>query len=71
MKIKHRFFGAYLAAGHIPREILSISLHYYIKEDGVITGHVVSRNYKIPPSPAGGLEIPLLLTFSVEQQKNS
>ena len=31
-----------------------------------ISGYLVSNNYKPSPIPAGGLEVPLLLTFSVK-----
>ena len=68
IKIKHRYFDAYLTVGHIPREIYR-HCFYYNKEGGVITGHVVSTNFKISPIPAGGLEIPPLLAFSAEQLK--
>ena len=33
-------------------------------EGGVITGTVVSTNASISPIPAGGLEVPLMLTFA-------
>ena len=68
IKIKHRYFDAYLAAGYVPREI-SRHCFYYIKEGGVIPWHVVSTNYKVSSIPAGGLEIPLLLTFSEEEKR--
>ena len=68
IKIKHRHFDAYLTVGHIPREI-SRHCFYYIKEGGVIAGHVVSTNYKVSLILAGGLEILLLSTFSVEQKR--
>ena len=32
---------------------------------------MVSTNYKVSTISAGGLEIPLLLTFSVDRKKNS
>ena len=35
-------------------------------EDGNITGHLISTTCKVSPIPAGGLEVPLLLTFSVK-----
>ena len=50
-----------MTVDHIPREI-SRHCFYYIKEGGVITGHV-------SPIPADDLEISLLLTFSVEQKR--
>ena len=54
-----------MTVGHIPREIFRNCI-YYVKEGGVITGHVVLTNYNVSPVSAGGLEIPLLLSFSVE-----
>ena len=45
----------------MPREI-SHHCFCYIKNGGVITGHVVSTNYKVSPIPAG-------VTFSVEQKR--
>ena len=68
IKLKYHYFDAYLTVGHIPRK-RSRQCFYYIKEGGVITGHVVSTNYKVSPILAGGLEIPLSLTFSVDQKK--
>ena len=34
-----------------------------------ISGYLVSNNYKPSPIPAGGLEVPLLLTFSVKNEE--
>ena len=68
IKIKHRYFDTYLPVDHIPGEV-SRYCFYYIKEGGVITGHVVSTNHKVSPIPAVVLEIPVLLTFSVEQKR--
>ena len=58
IKIKHRYFDAYLTIDHIPREILR-HCFYYAKESGEIAGHVISTNYKVSPISAGGLEISL------------
>ena len=68
IKIKHRYFDAYLTVGQIPGEI-SRHCFFYIKENGVMTVHVVSKSSKVSPISAGGLEIPLLLTFSVKQKR--
>ena len=55
--------------GHIPREI-SRHVHFFIKtEGGKVNGHVKSLTYRSSPIPAGGLEIPLQLTFSCNQEK--
>ena len=49
--------------GHIPREI-SRHVYFFLKEEnGSIDGTVKSIQYKPSPIPAGGLEIPLTLTF--------
>lgn len=49
--------------GHIPREI-SRHVYFFLKEEnGSIDGSVKSIQYKPSPIPAGGLEIPLTLTF--------
>lgn len=49
--------------GHIPREI-SRHTYFFLKEEGgTIDGIVQSVQYRPSPIPAGGLEIPLLLTF--------
>ena len=37
-----------------------------MEEDGNITGHLISTTCKVSPISAGGLEVPLLLTFSVK-----
>ena len=40
-----------------------------MKKGGEISGYLVSTNYKPSPIPAGGLEVPLLLTFSVKNEQ--
>ena len=40
-----------------------------MKEESEISGYLVSTNYKPSPIPAGGLEIPLLLTLSVKNEQ--
>ena len=37
-----------------------------MKEGSNVTGHLISRTYKVSPIPTGGLEESLLLTFSVK-----
>ena len=68
IKIKHKFFDTWLTVGHIPREI-SRHCYFFLKEGGNITGHLICTNYKVSPIPAGGLEVPLLLTFSVKSER--
>ena len=67
IKIKNRFFDNWITVGHIPREISRHS--YFMKEEGEISGHLVSTNYKPSPIPAGGLEVPLLLTLYVKNEQ--
>ena len=67
IKIKHQFLDTWLIVGHTPREI---SLHcYFFMAEGDITGHMTSTIYKVSPTPAGGLEVLLLLTFSVKSER--
>ena len=68
IKIKHMLFDTWLTVGHIPREI-SRHCYFFLKEGGNITGHLICTNYKVSPIPAGGLEVPLLLTFSVKSER--
>ena len=52
----------------MPREITRHCFHY-ITGDGILTGNVLSTNYKVSPIPAGDLEISLFLRLSVEQKR--
>ena len=49
--------------GHIPREISRHVFFFLKKENGRVEGTVHSTKYRPSPIPAGGLEIPLMLTF--------
>ena len=49
--------------GHIPREISRHVFFFLKEENGRIKGTVHSTKYQPSPIPAGGLEIPLKLTF--------
>ena len=40
-----------------------------MKEGGNITGRLISTTYKVSPVPTGGLEVLLLLTFSVKSER--
>ena len=40
-----------------------------MEEGGNITGQLISTTYKVSPIHAGGLEVPLLLTFSVKSER--
>ena len=62
------FFDNWITVGHIPRAILR-HCYFFIKEGGEISGYLVSTNYKPSPIPEGRLEVPLLLTFSVKNEK--
>ena len=68
IKVKNNFFDNWMTVGHIPREI-SRHCFYFIQEGGSISGQLLSTNYKVSPIPAGGLEVPLLLTFSVIEDR--
>ena len=68
IKIKYRFFDNWITVRHIPREI-SRHCYFFMKEGGEISGYLVSTNYKPSPISAGGLEVLLLLTFSVKNEK--
>ena len=50
--------------GHIPREISSHVYFFIKKEEGWITGKVLSLKYQTSPMPSGGMEIPLVLKFN-------
>ena len=43
--------------------------YFFKKEGGEISRYLVSTNYKPSPIPAGGLEVPLLRTFSVKDEQ--
>ena len=68
IKIKHKFFDTWLIVGHIPRELIRYR-YFCLKEGGNITGHLICTNYKESPIPAGDLEVPLQLTFSVKSER--
>ena len=38
-------------------------------EGGNITRNLISKTYKVSPIPTGGLQVPLLLTFSVKSER--
>ena len=68
IKIKNRFFDNWITVGHIPRKI-PCHCYFFLKKGCEISGYLVSTNYKPSPIPAGGLEVPLLLTFSVKNEQ--
>ena len=49
--------------GHAPREISRHMFFFLKEENGKVNGFVYSPQYQPSPVPAGGLEIPLTLTF--------
>ena len=63
MKLETLDHGTFLYKAH---ELLLITLQ---KEGANITGHLIYTNYKVSPIPAGGLEVPLLLTSSVKSER--
>ena len=68
IKIKHQFFDTWLTVGHIPREISRLS-YFFMDEGDNITRHLISTTYKVSHIPAGGLEVPSLLTLSVKRER--
>ena len=68
IKTKNPFFVNWITVGHIPREISRHCYYFMEEEGGMIFGHLLSTNYKLSPIPAGGLEVPLLPTFSVNNE---
>ena len=68
IKIKHKFFDTWVTVGHIRRAI-SCHCYFFQNEGGNITGHLIWTNCKVSSIPAGGLEAPLLLTFSVKSER--
>ena len=54
-------------AGHIPNDILR-HVYFTLKEEGKkVEGFVFSTKYRPLPIPAGGLKIPLMLSFKSPQ----
>ena len=68
IKVKNNFFDNWMTVGHIPREI-SRHCFYFIQEGGSISGQLLSTDCKVSPISAGGLEVPLLLTYSVIEER--
>ena len=70
IRAKEEYFKGWKTVGHIPREI-SRHVYFFIKSEGdSVNGTVISTKYRTSPVPAGGLEIPLLLTFSCSKAIN-
>ena len=70
IRAKEEYFKGWKTVGHIPREI-SRHVYFFIKsQGGSVNGTVISTKYRTSPIPAGGLEIPLLLTFSCSKAIN-
>ena len=70
IRAKEEYFKGWKTVGHIPREI-SRHVYFFIKsEGGSVNGTVISTKYRTSPIPAGGLDIPLLLTFSCSRAIN-
>ena len=68
VKAKHKYFDGWKFVGHVPREISRYICFFIKKEDGRISGNVKSLNHKSLAFLSGGLELPLLLTFSCLQE---
>lgn len=54
----------WVTVGHIPREISRFVFFFMRDEGGSVKGQLFSTQYRPSPIPAGGLEVPLKLTFS-------
>ena len=68
IRIKNKYFSNLITVGHIPLEISRL-FHFFIKTGGRnVNGYVKSLTYRPSPTPFGGLEIPLQLTFSCGQK---
>ena len=64
IRVKGKYFDVTKTVGRIQREI-SRHVYFFIKkEEGWITGKVLSVKYGPSPIPSGCLEIPQLLTFT-------
>ena len=68
IKIKHKVFDIWFTMGHVPRKYHAIAI-FFLKDGGNITGHLIYTNYKVSPISAGGLEVPVLLTFSIKSER--
>ena len=53
-----------------PERNFEACLFFIKSEGGSVNGTVISTKYRTSPIPAGGLEIPLLLTFSCSKARN-
>ena len=70
IRAREEYFKGWKTVGHIPREI-SRHVYFFMKsEGGSVNGRVISTKYRTSPTPVGGLEIPLLLTFSCSKAIN-
>ena len=70
IRAKEEYFKGWKTVGYMPREI-SRHVYFFIKSGGgSVNGTVISTKYRTSPIPAGGLEIPLLLTFSCSKTIN-
>ena len=54
--------------GHIPLEI-SRYVWFFMDRGGRVSGRVDSPRYRPSPTPKGGLEIILIVTFTIEEDK--
>ena len=66
-KSKHQLFHTWLTLGHILSEI-SRHCYLYMEGSGNITAHLIYTTYTVSPIPAGDLEVPLLLKFSISER---
>ena len=59
-----------VVAGHIPREISRFT-KLFLNYGGRIEAKVFSSQYKPSPIPSGWLEIPLVVKFSISEEKSA
>ena len=64
VKAKDKYFDGWETVVYVPREISQYTYFFIKKENGKITGNIISLNYKPSPIPFGGAEIPPQLIFS-------
>ena len=69
VKAKHKYFDGWKTVGQVSRYILGYIYFFTKNEGGRINDNVSSFNNKPLPILSGGLEVPLLLTFSCQRNR--
>ena len=70
IRAEEEYFKGWKTVGHIPREISRHVYFFYKIRGRFCQWDIISTKYRTSPIPAGGLEIPLLLTFSCSKAIN-